>query len=278
MAAASEVPLAASAIVPGTVNRASISMSATYVVNATLAVGTGVLRVTTTITARNDSTSGVDRVDLNTIAAKLGTISITSASVDGTPITRSDQTLSVPLGGVLPKGETAVVKVGYRATLKNSLTGSNWMFTRYGGTIALYRWIPWVSVARPFDRPNHGDPFYTPSSPQVAVNLTLDKARVLAAPVPGLSKSASKTWTFTAHDVRDVSIVLAADFAVATGSVDGIAIRAYSRPGGVSGATLRDRAVSALHKEAARVGVAYPWPSFTVVETVGGYAMESPGL
>ena len=182
----------------------------------------------------------MDRVDLNTIAAQLGGITITSSSVDGTPVTatKSDQTISIPLGGILPVGETAVVKVAYWATLTNSLSGSNWMFTRANGTLSLYRWIPWVSLARPFDRPNHGDPFYTPSSPQVTVNLTLDKARILAAPVGGLSTSASKTWSFTVHDVRDVSMVLAPDFGVFTGTVDGVAIRVYSRPGGVSGATL----------------------------------------
>ena len=186
-------------------------------------------------------------------------------------VTKSDQTLSVPLGGVLPDDATVVVKVAYRATLKNSLTGSNWMFTRYGGTISLYRWIPWVSLSRPFDRPNHGDPFYTPSGPQVAVKLTLDKARVLAAPVGGLPTTASKTWSFTAQNVRDVSIVLASDFTVNDRSVDGIAIRAYSRPGGVTGSSLGDRARAALDKEAARIGVAYPWSSFTIVETKGGY-------
>ena len=274
-------PVAATgAIVPGTVNRNSIHMTASYVVDAELSVDTGVLKVATTITARNDSGAGVDKIALNTIAARLGGLTITSASVDGTPrtVTKSDQTLWVPLGGVLPDDATVEVKVAYRATLKNSLTGSNWLFTRYNGTISLYRWIPWVSLSRPFDRPNHGDPFYTPSSPQVTVNLTLDKARVLAAPVGGLPTTASKTWSFTTNNVRDVNVVLASDFTVTTRSVDGIAIRAYSRPGGVSGATMGDRAVTALDKEAARLGVAYPWPSFTLVETAGGYGMESPGM
>jgi hypothetical protein len=279
-APADAAPALASAIVPGSVNRTSYNLNATYAVSAGIVIGTGVVRVTTTITARNDSGAGIDRIELNTVAARLGGISITLGTVDGTPVTVkiSDQTLIVPLGGVLPPGATVVVRVGYKGTLKNSLSGSNWLFTRYGGTFSLYRWIPWVSVARPFDRPNHGDPFVTPSSPKVSVKLVLDKPRILAAPVPGLSTAASKTWTFTAHDVRDVAIVVASDFTVSSRSVNGIAIRAYSRPGGVSGSTLADTARAALASEAARVGVAYPWPSFTVVETKGGYGMESPGL
>ena len=277
--AAPSAPLA-SAIVPGVANRTSYLLNATYGVSAGIVVSTGVIRVTTTITARNDSGAGIDRIELNTIAARLGAIEITLARVDGTSVAVqvTDQTIVVPLGGVLPDGATVVLKIGYKATLKNSVSGSNWMFTRAAGTISLYRWIPWVSVARPFDRPNHGDPFVTPSSPQVSVSLVLSAARILAAPVGGLPTSPSKSWSFTTHDVRDVSMVLASDFVVSSRSVDGIAIRAYSRPGGVSGPTMADRARSALDAEATRIGVPYPWPSFTIVETAGGYGMESPGL
>ena len=196
-----------------------------------------------------------------------------------TSVTVSDQTLLVPLGGVLPDGASAQVKVAYRATLRNSLTGSNWLFTRYGGTISMYRWIPWVSAARPFDRPNHGDPFVTPSSPQVDVTLTLDKARILAAPIAKLPKTASQTWAFSVKNVRDVNLVLAPDFSVTTTYVDGITIRAYSRPGGISGSTLASKAATALHREAVRLGVPYAWTSLTVVETAaGGYGMESPRM
>jgi hypothetical protein len=268
---------AASAIVPGSVNRSSLKLSATYLVNASVAVATGVINISTTITARNDSGAGIDRVELNTIAAHLGGMTITSASVDGTAtsVSVSDQTITVPLGGVLPAGASMEVRIGYRATLKNSLTGSNWMWTRYGGTLALYRWIPWISATRPFG-PDHGDPFVLPSSPHVHVDLTLDKAMVLASPANALSTAASKAWHFGLDNIRDVSIVLAPDFTVTKTSVNGVAIRAYSRPGGISGATLADRARSALSKEAARIGVAYPWPNLTVVETKGGVAMESP--
>jgi hypothetical protein len=280
-AAATAQVMTATAIVPGTVNRTSLALNATYAVTATLEVDTGVLRVRTAITVRNDSGAGIDRVELNTIAARLGAISITSASVDGSSrhVTVSDQTLLVPLGGVLPAGATASVHVAYRATLRNSLTGSNWLFTRANGTISMYRWIPWVSAARPFDRPNHGDPFVTPSSPDVTIQLTLDKARILAAPVARLPKTASKTWSFEIHDVRDVNLVLAPDFSITTKIIDGVTIRAYSRPGGITGAKLADLASLALHREAARLAVPYAWTSFTIVETAaGGYGMESPRM
>ncbi|HUQ43036.1 MAG TPA: hypothetical protein VM451_01305 [Candidatus Limnocylindria bacterium] len=273
--------VAAGAIVPGSVNRASLAVTATYAVDAAIAVSTGVIKVATTINATNHSGAGVDRFELNTIATRLGSpFSITSASVDGSPVTAtvSDQTLLVPLGGVLPDGSSTQIKIGYLATLRTGTTGSNWMFTRYNGTLAMYRWIPWVSLNRPFDRPNHGDPFVTPSSPSVSVKLTLDRSMVVAAPGASLPTALSKTWQFTMANVRDVNLVLAPDFTVTRSTVNGIAVRAYSRPGGYSGTKLGDVSRAALAKEATRLGVAYPWASFTVVETAGGYGLESPSM
>jgi hypothetical protein len=182
---------------------------------------------------------------------------------------------------VLPDGAAVDVKLAYRATLRTGLagpTGSSWLFTRYNGTLAMYRWIPWISLNRPFDRPNHGDPFVTPSSPSVSVKLTLDRAMVVAAPGAALSTAASKAWSFTVTNVRDVNIVLAPDFTVTNSSIDGISVRAYSRPGGYSGTKLGDVARAALSREADRLDVTYPWASFTVVETAGGYGMESPSM
>ena len=45
----------------------------------------------------------------------------------------------------------------------------------------LYRWVPWVSRATPFDRPNHGDPFVTPVSPHVTLTLITDVPMRVAA-------------------------------------------------------------------------------------------------
>ena len=50
------------------------------------------------------------------------------------------------------------------------------------------------------------------------------------------------------------------------------------RPGGLDGDGLVTQASRALARMADLLGVAYPWPAFTVVETEGGYGMESPGL
>jgi len=111
----------------------------------------------------------------------------------------------------------------------------------------------------------------------VTVRVTTDVDMVLASPgaEPALD---GRTWTFEVDDVRDVAVVLAPDFEVATADAGGIPVRVYTRPGGLDPDALATQAARAITREEERLGVAYPWPAFTVVETAGGYGMESPGL
>lgn len=272
-----------SAIVSGSVDRTSMDVTATYAVNAAITVATGSLDVTTRIDVRNDSGEPIDRLELNTIAARLGNMRITESTVDDVrvPARIADQTIIVPLGGVLPDGASATLRIAYRATLRKGRLGDDWRFSRSGGTLALSRWIPWVSRAMPFARPNSGEPYVTGSSPQVDVEILTDAPMVLAAPtteVDAFAAGAGNDWAFTLHDVRDAAVVLAPDFKVSSGTAGETRIRAYTRPGGLSGATLVKQAAAAITAEAKLLGVAFPGDSLTIVETEGGVALESPGM
>lgn len=276
-------PALTTAIVPGSVNRSSLEITATYRVYAAITVKNGALDVTTRIVATNASGAGIDRLELNTIAARLGGIRVTTSTVDDVPVRVAvkDQTLIVPLGGVLPDRATTIVTIAYRATLRSGVSNGDWMFTRNRGTLALYRWIPWVSRAVPFEHANSGVPFITPTSPQVDVEILTDSPMVLAAPaaeVESYAAGAGNDWSFRVHNVRDVSVVLAPDFQVATGSANGIPITAYTRPGGPSGVQLVQQAVAAISEESRLLGVDYPWTTLAVVQTPGGVGIESPGL
>jgi hypothetical protein len=279
----SPVASPASGLVTGSVDRSSLELTATYDVNAALSVSSGVLDVSTTIVVRNDDDQPIDRLELNTVAARLGNLRVTSASVDDerVQVRIDDQTLLVPLGGVLEPGVTTTVRVSYRATLRTDLTGSNWMFTRADETYAMYRWIPWISRAVPFDRPNQGDPFVTVSSPEVNVELLTDTPLVLAAPaenVAAFAAGSGNAWSFTLHDVRDVALVLAPDFEVRTDKVGDVTVSSYGRMGEVPTTILLDITAQALSEEQRILGVAYPWPVLVAVETEGGEAMEAPGM
>jgi hypothetical protein len=270
-------------IEPGDIDRTSLNLRATYDVNALISVASGEIEMAARIDLTNTSGDGIDRLELNTIAARLGAIEVTESSVDGERVrTRvDDQTLVMSLGGVLPDGASATILIGYRATFRPGVSGSDWMFSNAGGTIAMHRWIPWVSRAVPFGRPNEGLPFITATSPRVEVEIVTDMPMVLAAPaadVQKLTAGRGQAWAFTVENVRDVAVALAPDFGVLEGEVRGVPIRVYSRYGAISRDQLLGLAEAALRADSETLGVDYPWTVLTVVETEGGDGLESPGL
>jgi hypothetical protein len=269
----------ASAIVPGSVNRTSLKLSATYSVGATLRYASRYLNVNTVATITNTSGGPIDRVEMNTIAARLGGMRLTTVQVDERIVARrvSDQTVIVPLGGILPAGDTVKVRVHYVATLRSSLAGSNWMFTRVNGIVDAYRWIPWVSRATPFTRPNHGDPFVTPVSPEIRLTLRTDRRLVVASTADRVSITADGlTQRLVARNVRDVTLTAAPDFRIATVAIGDKRVKYYYRSTANRGLIV-DAAADAFRTMQARLGT-YPYPIYKVVQSAGGYGMESPGL
>jgi hypothetical protein len=270
---------ASTAIVPGAVNRTSLAIRAEYDVNARLTVATRSLRGSVTITARNVSGAGIDRLELNTVMGPLGALRLGIVTVDGGRVAArlDDQTILVPLGGVLPADATAVIVVPFSATLRSTTTGSSWLFTRANGIVDLYRWVPWISRRTPFDRPNHGDPFVTPVSPRVTLRLrTSIRLRVASTGNRTAVSADGLDMTFTAANVRDLVISAAADYRTTQVWVGDTAVRVMARPGFPASAVMR-AATNAVAKLEARLG-AYPYRVLTVVQTAGGFGMEGPGV
>jgi hypothetical protein len=274
---APSAPPPADGLIPGSVNATSINLTAEYAATVRLSFATRAFRVDSTMTVTNTSGGSIDRLELNTIAARLGRMTITVATVDGRAVRPSvtDQTIHVPLGGVLPAGQTVSVLIGYRATMRSDLTGSNWLFTRTNGVLEAYRWLPWISKPLAFNRPNHGDPFVTPVSPLVRVRIISD--RVLRYATTGEQVAGSGvTKFFEARNVRDFAFTAAPDYTVQSSTIGGVTIRVWGRPGFPSAAVMR-AARTALSREAALLG-AYPYPTYDVAQAAGGFGMESPGL
>lgn len=266
-------------IVAGSVGRTSLNLHTTYDARLKLSWSNRRIRVDARLTIRNTSGGPIDRVELNTIAARLGSIRLDPVTVDGRAVKaiRSDQTIVVPLGGILPSGSTTVVRVRFGADLRTSLAGSNWLFAKANGIVDLYRWLPWISRKTPFERPNHGDPFVTPSSTLVRVTVETDRRLVFAT--TGTRKSVSAdglTQVFEARNVRDFTVTAATDYKTRSRTVGDTVVRVYYRPGAPAAAML-DAAADALKAIEARLGP-YPYAVFKVVQSAGAYGMESPGL
>ena len=266
-----------SQIVPGSVNRTSIALVATYNVNATVRYGDRAAAATSTIALRNASGGPIDRVELNTVTARIGALRVTSLTVDGASVTPTidDQTVVVPLGGVLPDGASTAIRISIRATLRSTLTGSNWLFTRVNGVVEAARWLPWVSLRRAFNRPNHGDPFITASSPLVRVRITTDRSMVIASTGMRVASS-GLSQTFEARNVRDFNFAASPYYKVYGSKVGNTLVRVFAKAG-YPASTVLSYAKNALSRMGALVGT-YPYPSFKVAQSAGGYGMESPQL
>jgi hypothetical protein len=266
----------ASAIVPTAVGRTSLDLSATYDVQVKLRYARGTLSAVSTMAVTNASGGPIDRIELNTIAARLGRLRISSLTVDGrlVPPTVKDQTVIVPLGGSLPAGATTTVRIAFSATARRTLIGSNWLFTRANGVLQLYRWLPWVSADRPFSRPNHGDPFVTASSPSVRVRITIDRTMRLATSGRRIATN-GLTSTWVAENVRDFTVAASPSWTARTTKLGSTLVRVYAFPGG-NGRALMTLALRALRRYQALMGP-YPYPTFAVAESGGGSGMESPG-
>jgi hypothetical protein len=261
----------------GSVNATSMKLTAEYDVKLSLNFGTRAFRADTTIHVRNDAGIPIDRLELNTVAARLGSMKLGPVTSEGKAVTPTvdDQTILVPLGGVLGPGQSVDVTLAYSATLRSSLTGSNWLFTRTNGIVNAHRWIPWVSRNVPFDRPNHGDPFITPVSPRVRVAVTTDRPMAFASTGEPIAKS-GLTTTIEAVNVRDFAFTAAPDYKSISSKVGDVTVRVYYRPG-FAASTVLAQAKHAIAAFEPLVGE-YPYPVYDLAQTAGGYGMEAPGL
>jgi hypothetical protein len=132
-----------------------------------------------------------------------------------------------------------------------------------------------VSRRLPFDRPNHGDPFVTPVTPRVRVAITSDRALVFATTGERVAASGLRQ-TFEARNVRDFVFAAAPDYKSISSTVGDTTVRVYYRPGAPAQAML-SAAKNAIAKMEPLVGP-YPYETYDLAQTAGGYGMEAPGL
>ena len=219
-------------IVPGSVGRSSLMLDATYDADPEAVLGDPRdLGGLDGDRSRNTSGGPIDRIELNTIAARLGGMRL--GAVDrrrrrGRSRRVSDQTIVVPLGGILPAGGTTRSAVRYRATLRSTLSGSNWLFTQGQRD---RRPLPLAAVGQPGDRLRPAEPRRPVRDARRAGGQGPDRRPIASScsprPATGSSVSADGlTQTFAATNVRDFTVTAAPDFRT------GVAGRArHDRPG-----------------------------------------------
>jgi hypothetical protein len=279
--AAVVLTLGAIARVPAPASAATLdaSLVATYDVDLHLRWATRALRVKTRIDVANEGSAAVDRLDLNTLAAKLGAMRDLRVRVDGVEVVPpvSGQTIRVPLPGSLDPGGSARVDVSYRARLRTSTGGRDFLWTRVGGIAHIYRFIPWISRRVPYGPSAHGEPFVTGVSPFVQVDVSSDR-RLVWATTGQRSGGSGSRQTYVARDVRDFNIAASPDYRTKSlRSKDGrVRIVAHTRT--IDAGRLLRLARTELARFQRYTGVRYPYETYRIAESGGGLAMESPGM
>lgn len=274
------VPLAAPPAAAAQPAATSYHLEARYDVSVHLDWDTRRVDVRTTIDVLNTSGGPVDRLELNTVAAKLGSMRRLRVTVDGARVDPaiSGQTIKVPLGAPLAEAGSATVWLAFEARLRTSSAGRSYFFSRLGGVAQLYRFIPWISRTIRFGPQDHGEPFLTPSSPRVRVTVSSDRRLVWATSGRRISRDGGRRATYVATDVRDFAIAASPAYRTARGaSTDGrTAIIAHTLR--ADGRRLVELARRELRRFERLSGVPYPHPTYTIAESGGGLAMEAPAL
>lgn len=254
----------------------SLGLTATYDVGARLSFANRTLVVSSVATVTNTTSAKVGRLSFNLLPARIGRLQLRSVTVAGEAAVAkvSGQTIVVTLNSALAVGGKARVRIAYRATLRTTTTDKNFLFAKINGIVTAYRWVPWLSRAVKFDRPNFGDPFVTAISPRVTVRITTDKKAVIAA--TGARKSVDGlTQTFVARNVRDFNFAASTKYKSRSTTWNGVKIIVYYRS--LPPDKVLTWAKRAIKRYSNKVG-AYPYPQFRVAESSGGIGMESPQM
>jgi hypothetical protein len=254
----------------------SLGLKATYDVSATLNWAAGTLAVSSTALVTNDTDEPIGALTFNVLPAKIGQMVLEEVVVAKVPATAqvTGQTVSVTLPVPLGPAEQAAVRIRYSSRFGTTSTDKQWLFAKRNGIATAYRWIPWLSRAVKFKRPNFGEPFITANSDEVRVTITSDRQLLFA--VTGRRVAVNGlTQTFVAHNVRDFNFAASPSYRVSRSTQGDTEVLVFYRS--LPPATLMSAARNALQRFKSRVGP-YPWAYFMVAESHSGLGMESPGM
>jgi hypothetical protein len=258
----------------------SYDLLASYDVTIELHWAAGTLTVTTDMDAENTSGETLTRLELNTVAARLGHLDLLESTVNDVPVNvrASDQTLIVPLPAPLANGGHVSVHTRYKARLLHSTENHDWLWSQTRDVASVYRAIPWLSKRHPFDRPNDGDPFVTQSARHVHVAFDSDTPLVYATS-GGATSAAATSASFDATQVRDFNFTASSHYdVVSEHPAGGPTITVMTK--WMSHAQ-RDRAMAVARtalKQYDRWLGQLRCPTVVIAEISAGVSMESPCL
>lgn len=146
----------------------------------------------------------------------------------------------------------------------------------------------WYPVAAVYDKTGWnldkyysiGDPFYSDVS-DYTVSIKAPKAYTIAASgrlVEDKTEGESRVWKFQSDNMRDFAFIANDNFGIYEGSVDGIKVKSYYYKGDEErGKEALNLAIKAIKLFNSKFGK-YPYPNYSVVQTIFPSGMEYPGI
>ncbi|MEX2546818.1 MAG: hypothetical protein WD830_03405 [Chloroflexota bacterium] len=256
----------------------SLALKATYDVKATFGWSNRRVSVDSTAKVTNTSNGSVSVIAFNLATLRTGNARIGNVTANGTAANArvEDQTVLVNLPSPLTVGNQILIRIRYTAVLSSSPNANGYTpgFARANGVMTAYRWIPWLSRTTRFSNTAGGEPWVTPVSPSVRVELTTDQRLIFATSGRRVAVNGLKQ-TFVATNVRDFNLSASPTYRSASTTVNGTRITFLYRT--LPKRKVLNLAVRAFRNYSANVG-AYPHPQVTISEVGPWYAMESPSL
>jgi hypothetical protein len=171
------------------------------------------------------------------------------------------------------------VRTRYRASLRHTVSGHDWLWTQSGGVASVYRSIPWLSRRTSSARNNIGDPFVTPVASLVRVTFKATRALTFATSGKKVGTSNAGV-TYLARNVRDFNFAASPQYNRLSGkTLDGRTnLRVLTRWASPAQAramlSSAQRAIAQYTRWLGQLAC----PTVMIAESAGGSAMESPCL
>lgn len=260
------MPLSAAAAEVALVDQATMRLTTSYLLRATMRYANGTISAKERITITNTSGEPISKVNLSVLPKAFGELTaIGSYSVGNAPTTArwtNNANLELQLGRNLADGETAVIRLTFRVRATGAIgTSLEGRLAKANGIMQISHWFPIISDGHGMRYP--GDSQFTRTAKKIRLELRTDATSVKIAAPGRVVSSSGRDHVFELANARDFAFAASPNFRRVTGSAGGVSIKVYATSG--SGSTALSLAKAAITKFESVYGQ-YQWPTYVLAQ------------
>lgn len=249
------------------VNRASMSLTTSYVLKAKLSYAAGTISATETIKIKNISGAAISKVNLSVMPRAFGELtSISSFKVDGTAAAArwtNTSNLEINLGKNVANGASTTISLAFAVKASSRIaTSLEGRLSKANSIMQVSHWFPIISDGHDVRYP--GDSQYTRTAAKIRLELTTESTSIKVA-APGVRVVASGVnHVYELANARDFAFGVSPIYKSVSGSAGGVSVIAYYTTG--AGSTALSYAMAALTRFESMFGQ-YQWTRLVVAQT-----------